>query len=905
MRHDRVLLSLLLFVSLLLLSGCDWLFPGVSPPEPPISTKVVSGKVEVPSGSPLSPSDLEVYSIADSARVNGKGSFSLRMPKDLPQVVFVKDTPTQNIVLLGYQVPGNRLVIDAESTALALVMTHPLFMHTTAGQRREIAQRTMTLPGFSQLASDIENLLISDPHNLFSVHLEIYEKAESIAIEALQASMSNAQGMEQDDKAAPLKIGWSTPAPVVKEISADGKEVVFENIALLYYGAGYYDKRSDSELLNVELIERADVFEFRREPPFVFVAQPKLTTHERPVRSTHVIYHKGMFSGRPLDEILNDPPAREAFKANVIDMILEIIDLFVPVKLLLPSPPILAYMIDFESTANEPTLGDLAGNYVSAQRAISLIRTLINDNSDKIITALAKYIERAKVEELVRWLKDLASWIKWPIMAFEILTEKLPYFLDLSGAQVQASYMFMGQLQINSTPSGAKVFLDGEEKAFTTDHLFTLYAGEATIKLTKPGYEDWHGTALVIPNQTITVSATLVPVAGNRPPTATITTPPDGSTFTEGDPITFQGEATDLEDGTLTRSSLVWTSDIDGQIGTGESLTKSDLSVGTHTITLTATDSQGATGAVGIIITISASTPGPGCTVTLSPADSIQETIDRALPGSVICLQAGVWEENLRIQESLTLLGQGPEQTMIKGARGGYPVIWIESDSEIEVSLDGITTAEAPTGGGCGPEEWICPDGITVRGSSAVSITNFTMRDNQDCGLFVRDLATVTLSNSEVYGNGCALATQKSAQVNITDSIFSNNTFGLSVYDSAYASLQNCTISGNGRNGLIVGLSTEGRSSAKVEVRSSIIEGNGTNEECQQTDPYCCVCNGITVGYQSLTTITDSRVTNNTDWGVAAVLERCGYDRDGFTGQVIFRGDNVIEGNYGGDVCLP
>jgi Tol biopolymer transport system component len=93
-------------------------------------------------------------------------------------------------------------------------------------------------------------------------------------------------------------------------------------------------------------------------------------------------------------------------------------------------------------------------------------------------------------------------------------------------------------------------------------------------------------------------------VESNQPPIATITSPPDGATFTQGEPITFQGQATDPEDGPLTGASLVWTSSIDGQIGTGESFTRSDLSVGTHTITLTATDSQGAIGTDSIIVTI-------------------------------------------------------------------------------------------------------------------------------------------------------------------------------------------------------------------------------------------------------------------------------------------------------------
>ena len=87
-------------------------------------------------------------------------------------------------------------------------------------------------------------------------------------------------------------------------------------------------------------------------------------------------------------------------------------------------------------------------------------------------------------------------------------------------------------------------------------------------------------------------------------PTATIISPTDGSTYTEGDTITFSGTGSDPEDVTLTGSSLVWTSNIDGQIGIGTSFLTANLSAGTHTITLTATDSNGATGSDSVSISI-------------------------------------------------------------------------------------------------------------------------------------------------------------------------------------------------------------------------------------------------------------------------------------------------------------
>lgn len=90
---------------------------------------------------------------------------------------------------------------------------------------------------------------------------------------------------------------------------------------------------------------------------------------------------------------------------------------------------------------------------------------------------------------------------------------------------------------------------------------------------------------------TATVSIT---VEANGQPTATIDAPSDGAAFEEGQSITFEGSGSDPEDGPLTGGSLEWTSDIDGTLGTGETVTTSSLSAGTHTVVLTATDSRSA-----------------------------------------------------------------------------------------------------------------------------------------------------------------------------------------------------------------------------------------------------------------------------------------------------------------------
>ncbi len=84
-------------------------------------------------------------------------------------------------------------------------------------------------------------------------------------------------------------------------------------------------------------------------------------------------------------------------------------------------------------------------------------------------------------------------------------------------------------------------------------------------------------------------------------PIVTINSPVSGDIFATGEEIVFEGQAAYR---VFVDDAYVWTSDKDGQIGTGPTFPSADLSEGEHLITLAITNPRGQTGESSISITV-------------------------------------------------------------------------------------------------------------------------------------------------------------------------------------------------------------------------------------------------------------------------------------------------------------
>ncbi len=112
--------------------------------------------------------------------------------------------------------------------------------------------------------------------------------------------------------------------------------------------------------------------------------------------------------------------------------------------------------------------------------------------------------------------------------------------------------------------------------------------------------ERWHGTQAAF-NST------------GSPPTVRMLSPDNNTAWRRGATVVLHSSGWDLEDRSLGGSAIQWTSSLDGPIGSGRVASVAELSVGTHGLTVTATDSRGmSASATATIVVNDRPLPGPG-----------------------------------------------------------------------------------------------------------------------------------------------------------------------------------------------------------------------------------------------------------------------------------------------------
>jgi S-layer protein (TIGR01567 family) len=179
-------------------------------------------------------------------------------------------------------------------------------------------------------------------------------------------------------------------------------------------------------------------------------------------------------------------------------------------------------------------------------------------------------------------------------------------FLDGATAKVKFKYTWAVSTTVTRIWSSDTYGVFKDASIDNSNHILSLKNTDVAINLTRNSTQNLMGNLAFRVEDTSNLRfypTIIAPTATN----VTITSPVPNSYFTIGDPITFSAS---VEGGTVPYI-YVWTSNIDGQIGKGETINANDLSVGEHRITLSVKDSTGKMGTSLVNIMISTGTNTP------------------------------------------------------------------------------------------------------------------------------------------------------------------------------------------------------------------------------------------------------------------------------------------------------
>jgi len=214
---------------------------------------------------------------------------------------------------------------------------------------------------------------------------------------------------------------------------------------------------------------------------------------------------------------------------------------------------------------------------------------------------------------------------------------------------------------------------------------FGLSSGEVPIVLdrTAGGPSQVRVIASDGVNSTIVVSPMFELV--DRAPTVAIVAPDQGATHQSGDRVGFVGTAYDLEDGVLAEGALRWSSDRDGDIGRGSRLDVASLSIGTHEVTLRATDSAGHVAEEVVVVTVEARP-----TINIQPIAHAGGDASSPVDVPVALDGAGSSDGNGDVLTYHWSIATGPvgATAVLSDANSALPVLTVDTVGTYVLSLD-------------------------------------------------------------------------------------------------------------------------------------------------------------------------------------------------------------------------
>jgi parallel beta-helix repeat protein len=173
----------------------------------------------------------------------------------------------------------------------------------------------------------------------------------------------------------------------------------------------------------------------------------------------------------------------------------------------------------------------------------------------------------------------------------------------------------------------------------------------------------------------------------------------------------------------------------------------------------------------------------------------IQSAINNATSGDTISVWAGVYYENLKINKSITLKGNGTDETFINGSRSG-DVVLITSDwvnvTEVTISYSGNSS-------------WWLSDDAGIQISSAFNVYIYHVNCSFNLyGIYLNFSSFNTIKDCEISNNEAAgIYSTFSLQNTVKNNVIDNNRYdGITLESSDSFKILNNNVTNNGDDGI-------------------------------------------------------------------------------------------------------
>jgi len=287
------------------------------------------------------------------------------------------------------------------------------------------------------------------------------------------------------------------------------------------------------------------------------------------------------------------------------------------------------------------------------------------------------------------------------------------------------------------------------------------------------------------------------------------------------------------------------------------------------------------------------------CTIAVRPGESIQDAVDRAPPGAVVCLAAGTWTEEVVVAKALTICGDPNGRSVVRCPTSALAAVMagtFSSEDDVSVSLKDLRIVG--TGQGL-----YRPSGAIACDTAHIDISHCEIVDCER-GIVTYDAATARIPQCTIRDCRAGVSASSCAVIAIAECEISQNSWhGVVAMENVSLKIEATVIERNGQNGLLLfgtsdtlvtqsavrgttkGWGIQLGGAARVELQDCEISGNsadgiGLTESSEATVESCVIHdnrNGIRLYGSSSAVIEGSHIFGNYSYGVSLSGGFSGY----------------------------